>query len=144
MTGNDTYTEQNEVGYLTVRVSTAGGAIPLANASVNIRGGSVDDSSIIYSLLTNSDGLTKTVALNAPPRSDSLTPQDQTPPYSVYNVDVYAKGYTPAFFHNVPIFSGINSIQPAILVPTIENAQYDLSMNYSGMPMIIDEEENTL
>lgn len=144
MTGNDTYTEQNEVGYLTVRVSTAGGAIPLANASVNIRGGSVDDSSIIYSLLTNSDGLTKTVALNAPPRSDSLTPQDRTPPYSVYNVDVYAKGYTPAFFHNVPIFSGINSVQPAILVPTIENAQYDLSMNYSGMPMIIDEEENTL
>ena len=144
MKANDTSSEKNDVGYLTVRVSTAGGAIPLQNASVNVRGGSVDDSSIIYSLLTNSDGLTRTVALAAPPRSASLTPQDQTPPYAVYNVDVYAKGYTPAFFHNVPIFSGINSVQPAILVPTIENAQYDTSRNYSGMPIIVDEKGEAL
>ena len=134
MTGNDISNSKNEVGYLTVRVSTAGGAIPLENASVNIRGGRVDDSSIIYSLITNSDGLTPTVSLNAPPRSASQTPQDQTPPYAVYNVDVYAKGYTPAFFHNVPIFSGINSVQPAILVPSIENAQYEALRNYSGSP----------
>lgn len=130
MTGNDTSTNDREVGYLTVRVSTAGGAIPLENASVNIRGGSVDDSSIIYSLLTDSDGLTKTVALSAPPRSASQSPQDKTPPYAVYNVDVYAKNYAPAFFHNVPVFSGINSVQPAILVPTIENAQYETFASY--------------
>ena len=134
MTGNDINTNDREVGYLTVRVSTAGGAIPLENASVNIRGGSVDDSSIIYSLLTNSDGLTETVALSAPPRSASQTPQDQTPPYAVYNVDVYAKNYAPAFFHNVPVFSGINSVQPAILVPTIENARYEASASYPRSP----------
>ena len=141
MRANDTGSEKNDVGYLTVRVSTAGGAIPLENASVNVRGGSVDDSSIIYSLLTNSDGLTRTVALSAPPRSSSLTPQDQTPPYAVYNVDVYAKGYAPAFFHNVPIFSGINSVQPAILVPTIENAQYGSSSNYPDIPPTVTDEE---
>ena len=144
MTANDTNSEKAEVGYLTVRVSTAGGAIPLANASVNIRGGNVDDSSIIYSLLTNSDGLTKTVALDAPPRSASQAPQNQTPPYSVYNVDVYAKGYTPAFFNNVPIFSGINSVQPAILVPSVENAQYNITRNSPGTPPTVINEEETI
>lgn len=133
MTENNIDAAKREVGYLTVRVSTAGGAIPLADASVNVRGGSVDDSSLIYSLLTNSDGVTKTVALDAPARSASEIPQDVSPPYALYNVDVYAKGYIPAFFHGVPVFSGINSVQPAVLLPTVEGAQYDAARHYSGI-----------
>ena len=123
---NQNYTAQvkGETGYLTVRVSTAGGAIPLEGAAVNIRGGDVDDSAVIYALSTNSDGLTPTVALEAPPRSASETPQTSVPPYAVYNIDVFASGYAPAFFHNVPIFSGINSIQPAVLLPEIENENH--------------------
>ncbi len=108
-------TSPSSQGYLTVRVSTANGAIPLEGASVNIRGGNVDDSSVIYALTTNSDGLTPTVALSAPPRSSSLTPYENTPPYATYNIDVYAEGYEPVLFNNVPVFSGINSVQPAIL-----------------------------
>ena len=117
MTQNIQPPDITEVGYLTVRVSTAGGAIPIANASVNIRGGNVDDSSVIYALTTNSDGLTPTVSLSTPPRSASESPGSETPPYAVYNVDVFAQGYAPAFFNNVPLFSGINSVQPAVLVP---------------------------
>lgn len=116
---NENYTE---IGYLTVRVSTAGGAIPLEGAAVNIRSGDIEKSAIIYSLVTNADGITPTVSLPTPPRSASESPQDTVPPYSVYNVDVYAKDYIPAFFNNVPIFSGINSVQPAVLVPQIENS----------------------
>ena len=125
------YSTQNggEQGYLTVRVSTAGGAIPLSGAAVNIRGGDVDDSSIIYALVTDRDGLTPTVALDAPPRSASQTPQTTAPAYAVYNVDVYAEGYVPAFFNNVPIFSGINSVQPAVLLPFIENETTERSVN---------------
>ena len=127
MTQNTTPNTQTEgfteVGYLTVRVSTAGGAIPLEGAAVNIRGGNVEDSAIIYALVTNSDGLTPTVSLPTPPRSASETPQNTTPAYAVYNVDVYAKDYIPAFFNNVPIFSGINSVQPAVLVPEVENSR---------------------
>ena len=113
----------SEVGYLTVRVSTAGGAIPLEGVAVNVRGGNVDESDIIYALVTNSDGLTPTVSLATPPRSASTSPQNSVPPYAVYNVDVYAEGYAPAFFHNVPVFSGINSVQPAVLLPNIENGK---------------------
>ena len=64
--------------------------------------------------------------------------------FSVYNVDVYAKGYTPAFFNNVPIFSGINSVQPAILVPSVENAQYNITRNSPGTPPTVINEEETI
>ena len=52
----------DEVGYLTVRVSTAGGAIPLERASVSVRSSDLSEENVIYSLRTNSDGLTPTVS----------------------------------------------------------------------------------
>lgn len=110
----------SEIGYLTIRVSTAGGAVPLEGAAVNVRGGNIELSEVLFSLTTNSDGITPTVSLATPPRSSSEAPQDSSPAYAVYNIDVYAKGYIPAFFNNVPVFSGINSIQPAVLVPAAE------------------------
>lgn len=124
MTENIQPKEGYEAGYLTVRVSTAGGAIPLESASVNIRGGDIESSDVLHALTTNSDGLTPTVTLPAPPRASSETPQSSVPPYSVYSIDVFAKGYSPAFFYNVPVFAGIKSIQPAVLLPELENARH--------------------
>ena len=106
-----------ESGYLTVRVSTARGAIPLEGATVNVRGNEADFSTVIYSLLSDRDGKTPRVALSAPPAQSSSTPDDPTP-YATYNIDVFKDGYTPLFFHNVPIFAGVTSVQPAVMVPT--------------------------
>ena len=133
----DQSNQVSEVGYLTVRVSTARGAIPLEDAAVNIRGGNIEESTVIYALTTNSDGLTPVVSLPTPPRVNSESPQETPPNYAVYNIDVFADGYAPAFFHNVPVFSGITSVQPAILLPSIENSTTDNSIhvtetNYGG------------
>ena len=135
MNQNSSLPDYSEVGYLTVRVSTAGGAIPLEGAAVNIRGANVEDSAVIYALATNSDGLTPTVSLSTPPRENSETPQNTQPPYAVYNVDVFKEGYSPAFFNNVPIFSGINSVQPVILLPELENAIYNEPQNVTETPI---------
>ena len=105
-----------ETGYLTVRVSTARGAIPLEGASVNIRGNTEELSGIIYSLISDRDGKTPRVALNTPPAKSSAEPESTTP-YATYNIDVFKEGYTPVFFHNVPVFSGITSVQPAVMIP---------------------------
>ncbi len=131
---NTQQAEGQSMGFLTVRVSTAGGAVPLENASVNIRGGDVDNSNIIFSLTTNSDGLTPTVALATSPRSASESPSSSVPPYVAYNVDVFAKGYAPAFFHNVPIFEGINSVQPAVLLPSVENEDFANEQHVDEIP----------
>ena len=135
MTPEQELFQYTDVGYLTVRVSTAGGAIPLENAAVNVRGGDVNDSDVIFALTTNSDGLTPTVSLPTPPRSTSEAPQDSVPAYAVYNVDVFANGYAPAFFHNVPVFSGINSVQPAVLLPEIENGIHNNAQHITETPI---------
>ena len=115
-----TLDEQN-VGYLIVKVSTARGAIPLADAAVGIRGGTRENSDIIYSLRTNSDGLTPKISLPAPPKSMSEAPSGAFP-FSVWNIDVLKDGYVPIYFQNVPVYASITSIQPAVLVPVSENS----------------------
>ncbi len=134
-----TQDQLQDVGYLTVRVSTAGGAIPLEDASVNIRGGNIEDSAVIFALRTGGDGLTPTVSLATPPRSASQTPNDPSPAYAVYNIDVYREGYVPAFFNNVPVFSGINSVQPAVLVPRTADPALNPSDNVTETPIGGDE-----
>ena len=106
-------------GYLTVRVSTARGAIPLSGATVNIRGGEVDNSSVIYSLISDGDGRTPRVSLPTPPKENSDAPGGGVA-YSVYNVDVFKEGYIPLYFHNVPIFPSVISVQPAVMVPATD------------------------
>ena len=58
--------ESANTGYLIIKVSTAQGAIPLSNATVNIRGMEPENSGILLSLVTNSDGQTVKVPLPAP------------------------------------------------------------------------------
>ena len=116
MNGNNAL---SEIGYLVVRVTTALGAIPLENAAVTVRGNESANENVIYSLSTNSDGRTERISLPAPPKSNSETPNLQNP-YATYSVDVFADGYVPLHLSNVPVFSSIISIQPAIMIPLIE------------------------
>ena len=108
----------NSTGYLIVKVSTARGAIPLEDATVNIRGGSAENSGILFSLRTDRDGQTQKIALPTPLPSASATPQSGVIPYSLYSVDVFKEGYVPLEFQAVPIFPNITSIQPAVMVPS--------------------------
>lgn len=106
-------------GYLIVKVTTARGSIPLPDASVNIRGGSLEKSSVIYSLTTDMDGETQRVSLPTPDISLSETPEGSLP-YALYNIDVFKDGYSPSYFHNVPVFPSIISVQPAVMLPLSE------------------------
>jgi hypothetical protein len=126
---------QKEIGYLIVRVSTALGAIPLENATVNIRGNTPESSGILYSLLTDRDGLTARVSLPTPPRALSQNP-GEIPPYSTWNIDVIKDGYISAKFQNVPLYSSTVSVQPAILVPLGERVNSGEIYNESSSPSL--------
>ena len=112
----DSITKPQGEGYLVVRVTTARGAIPLADAQIRIRKETAEDSGILYALRSNRDGLTSKVALPTPPLSNSDSPQGGIP-FSTYGVDVFKDGYTPLSFQNVPIFPGVVSVQPAVMIP---------------------------
>ena len=131
-------TPQTDVGYLIVKVSTARGAIPLSGAAVSIRGEAPDQSGVLYSLTTNSDGATERVSLPAPSRSDSESPGNAKP-YATYSIDVFKEGYVPLFFHSVPVFSSILSIQPAVMVPAPDGPADDRFPPTPGN-IIVEEE----
>jgi hypothetical protein len=122
-----------ELGYLVVRVSTALGSIPLENATVHIRGNTADSSGVLYSLLSDRDGLTKKVALPAPPRALSGAPGTVLP-FSTWNIDVTKEGYIPVSFQNVPVYSQVVSVQPAVLVPRTERLEREEIYNESIQP----------
>lgn len=122
-----------EIGYLVVKVSTARGVIPLEGATVSVRGTPAKNSGIVYSLETNSSGLTPRLALKTPPKSSSLSPGNAIP-YSLWNIDVFCKGFSTAHYTGVPIYSGITSIQNAELIPLPEGFLPSESFNESATP----------
>lgn len=126
---------QNGYGHLIVRVSTALGAIPLEKAVVHIRGSSEDNSGVIYSLLSDRDGLTEKVSLPTPPRSASLSPSP-SPPFSAWGIEVTKEGYIPVFFQGVPVYPDTVSVQPAVLVPRGERSVHGQIYNEALPPRI--------
>lgn len=129
--------QSQSYGYLRVRVTEAGGAVPVSGALVRIseydsydtgdtNGTNGTEDAALYSLITDRDGLTPTVRLTAPPAADSQAPMDTengappTIPYSLYNVNISKSGYYPVENVGVPIFAGITAVQPVNLSPLTE------------------------
>ena len=110
-------------GYLTVRVTTASGAIPLEGAQVGIREYSTQSPSegaFVASLTSGADGTTELIALPTHPKSESLVAGNLAP-YSTYVVEVRREGYSDQTFIGVPIFDGIIAIQPVNMIPLPES-----------------------
>lgn len=131
----DNVNQQPDVGYLLVKVSTARGAIPLENAAINVRGSTPESSGVIYSLKSDRDGLSDKIALPAPPRSASQSPSAEVP-YSLWNIDVFKDGYIPVSYQNVPIYSSVVSVQPAVMIPAGEQLYATARVSESEAPRL--------
>lgn len=131
-------------GYLIVRVSTAKGAIPIVGAKVIIREENASDpiddrSPVTHVLISDRDGNTPRLALEAPPKGDSFDPYGNIP-YKNYSITVEAPGYYRQQYLHVPIFDTITSIQPAVLIPIADNGQAD---SVTPDEYIVDESETS-
>lgn len=105
-------------GFLQVRVSTAGDALPVKNATVTITEQGKDGAAgkVLYSTLTDRSGLTPLFSLPAPPASVGEQPGLGVP-YTEYRVEVSADRFISQIFEGVPVFSGVTTVQPATLTP---------------------------
>ena len=112
----------NSYGNLRVRAYTAGGALPVANAIVRVKGGEERNRYVAYSLITDRDGITTILPLPAPEMGYSLTPYPSGEPFYIYDVEITADGYFPEIIRGVQIFSGVNSVQPIALIPLSQSA----------------------
>lgn len=126
-------------GYLIVRVSTARGAIPLENATVNVRAAALPDGAkreegargegeLVAALRTDRDGLAPRLALPAPPRAMSQSPGNGRP-YALYDIDAALAGYASNYYQNVPIFDTVTSLQTVELIPLPEGERPELGQD---------------
>ena len=117
---NENITQNLGEGYLTVRVTTARGAIPLDGATVTVTGKTQDNSGVKQVFHTGGDGLTQKISLPAPPRENSESPNNGVPFYT-YNLEIIRDGYYNQTYQNIPVFDGINAMQTAELIPLPKN-----------------------
>lgn len=119
----------DSIGFLTVNVRTANGALPIEGALVNIyenrdtKNGNGDitnaNGHLIYSMRTDSFGQTEKVALPTKSAALSMEPGNSRPFFS-YNVFASKEGYFDSDVINMPVFQGVTSVQPINLIPLSE------------------------
>lgn len=98
-------------GGLIVVVTTIRELYPVENARVTIFTGNAQNMQTVDFDSTDQSGRTKRFILDTPPKSLSLNSGNTQLPYSRYNILIEADGYISNLYYDVPVFSGITSIQ---------------------------------
>lgn len=89
-------------------------ALPVEGAVVTVTN---PETGASMTLTSNSSGRTPPVRVYTPPREESLDPNFQGIPYSLYNARVQATGYTPAVIRGIQMFAQEDSVVPLELNP---------------------------
>lgn len=105
------------VGYIKAEATTGSGAVPIENAVVLITKKENGKTYLLKMLISDESGSTETVALPAPNVSFSETPDPTEKPFADYYISAYADGFYAENDMEVPVFSGVKSIQPIALIP---------------------------
>lgn len=111
---NDFLVENNERGSLKIQAFASDQSFGIGSARVMVFIELPSGNVAVFDGLTDVDGITQTIRLPAPPRSlsQSPAPNGARLPYSVYSIYVEHPDFVREVFTNVPVFSGVESIQP--------------------------------
>lgn len=115
--GEGETTDISGTGYIKAEVTTGSGAVPIENAVVLITKKENGRTYLLKMLISDESGSTETVALPAPNAAFSETPDPTEKPFANYYISVYANGFYAENDMEVPVFSGVKSIQPVALIP---------------------------
>lgn len=107
----------NSIGYILVNVRTGDESWAIEDAVVMITAIVDGRRMIIASGLTNESGTTRRFAVPVPALALSQQPFSQTRPYNLFDVSVTSKGFFNARSVDVPVFSGITSVQNFAMIP---------------------------
>ena len=103
-------------GRLLGMVTAFNNLYPIENAKVTIFTGEYENMTIIDSDTTDKSGKTKVFTLETPNKNLSMAPDLSQKPYSTYNMLVESDGFLKNIHLNIPVFSGITSIQRSDLI----------------------------
>lgn len=115
--GENASPDESGIGYIKAEVTTGSGAVPIENAVVLITKKDNGRTYLLKMLISDESGSTETAALPAPNVSFSETPDPSEKPFADYFISAYADGFYAENDMEVPVFSGVKSIQPIALIP---------------------------
>ena len=107
----------DSTGYIQANVRTGDESSPVEGAAVSVIAVVDGQRIIIASGLTDQNGTTPKFVVPVPDREHSQSPDANIRPYSLYDVTVTAEGYFTARSVDVPVFSGITSVQNFNMIP---------------------------
>lgn len=110
----------DRLGTVRFRTYTARNALPVPNATIVLFKTIGGKQHVFYNLTTDISGQTEIVSLPAPSSVLSQTPDSGVQPYSLYDANISAQGFSPVLIRNLPVFEGILSVQRAAMVPGTE------------------------
>lgn len=135
---NDFLAENSESGSLKVETYAADRSFGIGSARVmvfiELPGGNV----AVFDGITDNDGSTESIRLPAPPRELSQQPQtgdNPRLPYASYSIYVEHPDFVRSVFTNVPVFSGVESIQPVRMLAKVEGVD-------EPEPIVVNEGSN--
>lgn len=104
-------------GYLSLRIGTAGGALPVAGADIRIVGADPANEGIVYLLTSDQSGRTEKITLPAPQKALSQSPGSAAESYATYNITVFRDGFYTQRILRLPVFPTITSTQFVEMIP---------------------------
>lgn len=109
---------EDGTGGLQLNVTTLSRLYPIKDALVTVFIGEVQNMTVIETDVTDQSGKTGVFKLKTPPKYESQQSENGgNKPYASYNVSVQSDGYVQQIAMDVPVFSGIVSVQGIDLLP---------------------------
>lgn len=108
--------ENTQNGRLLGVVTSFNALYPVQNARVTVFTGEYENMNVIDRDTTDQSGKTKVFLLPTPDKNLSMSPDLSEKPYAVYNMVVESDGFLTNIHLNIPVFSGITSIQRSDLI----------------------------
>lgn len=119
-------------GQLVAIVTSLRGIYPVENAKVTVFTGNYGNMQVVDTAYTDQSGRTRPFVLQTPNKQISLESDNKGIAYATYNLEVKAEGYVDNVHINIPVFSGVTSLQTSNLM-LLETAGVDKG------PQIFDE-----
>lgn len=114
----DAETFDDSVGGLVVSVTTLRRLYPVSGALITVFTGTPENMTVIETDVADESGKSKVFKLKTPSKAESQQPEASGEiPYAKYNVSVNSDGYVEQIALNIPVFSGVISMQSIDLIP---------------------------
>ena len=119
----DNFLKENpKTGKLRVQTYASAQVFPIQNAKVTVEKEFSNGRFTFAEEYTDIDGVAENITLPTKSKELSLTPESPIP-YSTYTVRVTHPQFESVTFVNVPIFEGIESLQPVAMLPINNTSQ---------------------